>query len=120
MSIKKLEELKNAFTTFNSGIVHSVCNEIMKEEYQDRNPIVWFYNTRNNKRCEVSIVDKDIKIGKESLMEKYGSEFILYLWIECNDRKINFFYKDVDTNTLNFHVIPGVIQSFRKKRNDEG
>lgn len=46
--------------------------------------------------------------------------YINYYWIEYEfedeiaQKKVTFFYKDIDTDTCNIHVIPGVIQEWMR------
>ncbi|MDD6656306.1 MAG: hypothetical protein PUE95_03220 [Lachnospiraceae bacterium] len=118
MSIKSIEELRNIFLEFNKEIVKCVCEETKKRKNEQCE--VWFCNTRNNCKYKVEVSDNQIRVGgKSNILDEYGSEFILYLWIECRNEKIAYFYKDIDTKTLNLHVIPGVIQHYSKKGLDE-
>ncbi|MGN0394529.1 MAG: hypothetical protein ACI4EF_04140 [Coprococcus sp.] len=112
MGIEAIKELRNIFLEFNSEIVKCVCEEIKKR--RDEQCVVWFCNTRDNSKCKVEVRDQEILIGEDAILDKYGCEFILYLWVEYGDEKIAYFYKDIDTKTLNIHVIPGVIQHYRK------
>ena len=68
------------------------------------------------------------KIGEPELKNEndnddigvYNDTFINYYWIEYDFEKeddkrkerITFFYKDIDANTCNVHVIPGIIQKW--------
>lgn len=112
---KEEKSLSEVFKDFNAAIVNLVCKHLNENNYENYH--LWFYNTDDDRVIEVKKCGNDIKEEKEdekSILETYGAKFLFYIWIEYKDKKIEFFYKEVDRHTLNFHVYPGIVQEYTK------
>lgn len=112
------------FNLKNKLFLKKVVKELFKEKMVKG---VTFYRLNYGVNDAVSIVEKNfnsldgICIVDENLKGEH--RYIQYYWIEFNYSgqvyKVAMFYKDFDRNSGNLHVLPGMVQVW-KKREDNG
>lgn len=75
-----------------------------------------------NKELNGTVYKFDLERGKAELVssvsvEDASDKDLEYFWIEYEEgeKKLAFFFKDIDTSTHNVHVVPGIFEEFDKR-----
>lgn len=110
-----IEDLKAAIRELNKELRKSVIDMFVKKnQIEGSNTKVYRFNFKEAKEEEITHINKNDLALEENLPDDH----IEYFWIKYNAKngermKWNFFYRDVDKNTRNVHVIPGLFEQYK-------
>lgn len=117
MEIKS--KLEKVIINYNNAL-----RNLVKEEFHKRMKAGWLdvqikmLDFRSAGQISLRINEKNELVFCLSGRKENDNTYINYYWIEYEfedeiaQKKVTFFYKDIDTDTCNIHVIPGVIQEW--------
>lgn len=108
-----IENLKAATKAFNRALRVKVMEKLRVFAEIDKNAKTYRFNFEN--ACA-----EEIDVG-EKFADGVSEDELEYFWIEYEKEghkmRFAFFFKDVDTNSHNVHVVPGLFEEYEHKDN---
>ncbi len=111
---------RDAIKAFNTNVKNMLFALMADEKIRESvNIINYYYLQYNDKGCEA----RSIKIKDLQKKEQNNNDIVNYYWVEYEKNseqyRLCMFYKDFDHGSGNIHVLPGIIQLWKRCPNCE-